>query len=146
MQNLRDINFEHTKITDAGVRALRSLKMLSRLNLERTPITDSAIDTLANLPMLDQLNIDYNSQLTDKCISSVLKMKKLRTLTLKYTSVSFDGLQRLKPLNLDYLEIGSRYSPEQLQKLKSLAKEVRISVSNVPSQEPIYDELLQPRH
>ncbi len=146
LPNLQYICFSGTKITDDGVRAWRNLKTLFNVELEHTRITDNAIEALAHLPSLWNLYISDNAQVTDKCIPSILRMKKLKRLSVKNTSISFDGLQRLKSLNLDYLEIGGRYSPEQLQKLKLLAREVKVNVPSRQSKDAIYDGLLAPRH
>lgn len=93
-------------ITDQGVSALKTWKHLTRLNLEGTKITEGALQQLAELTSLQSLNIG-GAQVTDAGVEALTALSNLRELTLGGNKLTDAGLQPLRQMpGLVSLDLG----------------------------------------
>ncbi len=144
---LSRVSLAGTKITDEGVRALQNRKTLTYVNVSSTSITEKSIEMLAMLPKLFEADISDNAAITDRCVSSLLKMKNLKRLNLKNTSVTYAGLLRLKPLKLQLLGVTGNYTPEQLQHLHQITDNLELGFPKPKVPKGLSDfDILAPLH
>lgn len=80
------------------LKKLPRLKKLWKLDLFSTGIGDSDLADLKGLPLLTELKLGRNQKITDKGINTILSMSKLQLLDLSFTSVTAEGLKRLKAM------------------------------------------------
>ena len=83
-----------TKITDAGLVALKPFTHLERLHLERTTLTGSKLGELSSLPILNYLNL-CSTAVTDETIPKLSLCTSLKQLYLFDSKVSPAGVDRL---------------------------------------------------
>lgn len=92
---ITSVDLARTKITDAGLASLASMKNLTELHLENTGITDAGLDHLKVLASLEYLNL-YNTKVTDAGIQKLAGLAKLKALYLWQTGVTKAGVAQLK--------------------------------------------------
>jgi Leucine-rich repeat (LRR) protein len=104
---ITDLNLRYAElITDQGIAAMKTWKHLTRLNLEGTKITDSALQQISTFTSLEALNIG-SVQVTDAGLESLTSLTKLRELTLGGDKLTDAGLQALRQLpGLTMLNLG----------------------------------------
>jgi Leucine-rich repeat (LRR) protein len=122
------------EITDRGVEFLLSLKQLEYLDLDRTRITDASLVILSQLPNLGTLYVSdvplsdlspltgmglhrlyVNSpHVDDRAIGVLNSMLNLRHLSVPFTSITDDGLARLRLPRLESLVVSSAPSANPL--------------------------------
>ncbi|GAB4162309.1 MAG: hypothetical protein Tsb009_39310 [Planctomycetaceae bacterium] len=120
---LRNLNLSGvTKITDKGIKELESLEYLTelylygtgikdealktigkfsrlqKLCLDQTQITDAGLKHLEKLPELQSLCIRSKGEITDKAVSSVVKIRSLRKLKIGGTKITAVGKRKLRVL------------------------------------------------
>jgi hypothetical protein len=91
-----DLALERAGLTDASAPSLAKLQDLARLRLDNNKFTDEGIATLAPLQKLEYLNIYGNPGVTDASIAMLAQLPALREVYLWGTSVSPDGVQKLR--------------------------------------------------
>lgn len=100
------LDLTRTKVTDAGLKELASLKNLTSLSLTSTEVTDEGIKDLAPLQNLKTL-ILWSTKVTDAGLKDLAPLKNLTSLSLN-DQVTDRGLKDLAPLkNLVKLELSS---------------------------------------
>jgi Leucine-rich repeat (LRR) protein len=130
-RDLRRLDVSLTRISDRGLRALktapaiedlnlyfaeqvsdestaifRNWKHLKRLNLHGTKITDSTLEILEGLPSLEWLDIGW-AQITDTGLDHLSTLNNLRSLSIGGNKLTGAALQVLRQLpQLEYLDIG----------------------------------------
>jgi Leucine-rich repeat (LRR) protein len=120
MKNIREFYFQTDLIKPEYLFAFAGFPKLEALNLSSTNMT-GPLRTLAGCSNLKYLRLNYNHQLDDSCISSLLKLTKLQLLELKGTTVTVSGLEKLKRLPLKILNISSDMCKTgDLMKLRSI--------------------------
>ena len=104
---ISDLNLRYAElITDQGVSALKTWKHLTRLNLEGTKITEGALQQLADLTSLVSLDIG-SAQVTDAGIEALTSLPNLRDLKLGGNKLTDAGLQPLRQMpGLVSLDLG----------------------------------------
>jgi Leucine-rich repeat (LRR) protein len=133
MTDLRHLNLSLTRISDRGLRALKSApaiedlnlyfaeqitdegaavvknwKHLKSLNLRGTKITDATLEFLASVPTLESLDIGW-AQITDTGLEHLTALTNLRRLTMGGNKLTDTALQFLGQMpQLEYLDIGGQ--------------------------------------
>ncbi len=93
------------KLDSEMVARLARCSFLESLDLTHCPVTDEDVRRLAGL-RLQTLTISA-TQITDKCVPSLLRMKSLTRLYVSHTRLSDDGLMQLAALTgLEELRVG----------------------------------------
>ena len=131
LHDLRRLDISLTRISDRGLRALktagsiedlnlyfaeqvsdestaifRNWKHLKRLNLRGTKITDSTLEILEGVPSLEWLDIGW-AQITDTGLDHLSSLNNLRSLSMGGNKLTGSALQVLRQLpQLEYLDIG----------------------------------------
>lgn len=112
---------------------LSSLEELS-LKYVRSPVTDACVTHLAGLQSLKELRLDaivtvrpgesaYRTDITDKGLSQIARLKKLETLSLSGAQITDEGLQQLAGLpSLTWLNV--QCSPVTEEGLRRLQKKL----------------------
>ena len=101
-----DLNLYYAElITDDGLSAVRGWKNLKRLNLRGTKITDKTLEMLATAPGLESLDIGF-AEITDVGLDHLSLLPNLRELTIGGNKLTDLGVQMLRQLpQLTYLDL-----------------------------------------
>jgi hypothetical protein len=92
---ISSIDLARSKVTDAGLAALATMKNLKEIHLEGTGVGDSGLDHLKSLTSLEYLNL-YNTKVTDAGVQKLEGLTKLKSLYLWQTGVTKAGVAKLK--------------------------------------------------
>jgi Leucine-rich repeat (LRR) protein len=93
------------QIGDEGAAVLRNWKHLKRVNLRGTKITDSTLEALAGLPGIERLDIGW-AQITDTGLEHLSALTNLRWLTMGGNKLTDAALQFLRQMpQIEYLDI-----------------------------------------
>jgi Leucine-rich repeat (LRR) protein len=132
-------------ITDAGVRHLAGLTALEQLDLQSSRLTAAGVAALKDLTQLRSLYLDGPADgdtIDDASVESLLGMKKLRSLQLGNTQLTAEGVHRLLALpDLRDLSLSSPAIGEVAREnLKKERPGLRLSISgpakNTPPRRP----------
>jgi Leucine-rich repeat (LRR) protein len=106
-QGIEDLNLYFAEqVGDEGAAVLRNWKHLKHLNLRGTKITDSTLEMLASLPAMEWLDIGW-AQITDTGLDHLSSLTNLRRLTMGGNKLTDNALQFLRQTpQLEYLDIG----------------------------------------
>jgi hypothetical protein len=100
-RNLTLLSFSHqptmTGRTLARFAKSRAGQAVVQLNLNNTGFSDIGVSHLPNLPSLSVLKIN-GAPISDECIDDLAKIQTLKTLELVDTSISKNGLAKLRKL------------------------------------------------
>ncbi len=104
---IADLNLRYAElITDEGISALKTWKHLKRLDVEGTKVTDSTLRHFSDLSTLEALNIGY-VLVTDAGLEAQASLTHLKELTLGGNKLTDAGLQPLRELpGLTFLDLG----------------------------------------
>jgi Leucine-rich repeat (LRR) protein len=116
---LQLLDLSRTRVTDRGLRNLKSLHQLSVLVLP-AGITDQAVGTITGWSKLRELNLDQ-SRLTDRGLAGLSHLSTLEILDLSSTRITDQGLVALKALpDLQELTLGSLITDSAAAALENL--------------------------
>jgi Leucine-rich repeat (LRR) protein len=106
---IEDLNLYFAEqISDEGASVVRNWKHLKRLNLRGTKITDSMLEFLAAVPTIEWLDIGW-AQITDTGLDRLTALTHLRWLTMGGNKLTDTALQFLRQMpQLEYLDIGGQ--------------------------------------
>jgi Leucine-rich repeat (LRR) protein len=106
-QGIEELNLYFTEqLGDEGAAVLRNWKHLKRLNLRGTKITDSTLEILGSMPAIEWLDIGW-AQITDTGLDHLSTLTHLRWLTMGGNKLTDTALQFLRQMpQLEYLDIG----------------------------------------
>jgi mono/diheme cytochrome c family protein/uncharacterized membrane protein len=102
--NIQSLDLAGTKVTDAGLAVVGTMRHLAHLRLERTAITDAGLKSLAGLPELEYLNL-YGTKVTDASLPTLKTMPSLAHLYLWGTRVDADAAEKFAASKPDELKI-----------------------------------------
>jgi hypothetical protein len=88
------VNLAATDITDEGLQQLAGMP-IQKLHLEKTKIGDAGLKHLASLKDLHYLNL-YGTKVTDEGLQHLAGLKNLRKLYLWKSAVTEKGIQQLQ--------------------------------------------------
>jgi internalin A len=96
------------KITDEGASVVKNWKHLKKLNLRGTKITDSTLEFLAGVPTLEWLDVGW-AEITDTGLEHLTALTNLKWLTFGGNKLTDNSLQFLRTMpQLEYLDIGGQ--------------------------------------
>jgi Leucine-rich repeat (LRR) protein len=96
------------QITDEGASVVRNWKHLKKLNLHGTKITDSTLEFLAGIPTLEWLDVGW-AQITDTGLEHLSALTNLKWLSMGGNKLTDASLQFLRQMpQLEYLDIGGQ--------------------------------------
>ena len=106
---IEDLNLYFAEqITDEGASVVRNWKHLKRLDLRGTKITDSTLELLAGVPTLEWLDIGW-AQITDTGLDHLAALTNLKWVTMGGNKLTDASLQFLRQMpQLEYLDIGGQ--------------------------------------
>jgi len=114
INSLRSIDLCYSGVKNAHLSRFTSLPSLEEINLDSCPVGDWSMAHFADnnvAPNLKSLDL-ADSDVTDRGLSHITKMKNLKQLSLFYCDITNDGLRHLSSmesleiLNLDSRDIG----------------------------------------
>jgi Leucine-rich repeat (LRR) protein len=107
--NVEELNlYFDEKITDEGASVVKSWKHLKKLNLRGTKITDSTLEMLAGVPTLEWLDVGW-AETTDTGFDHLAALTNLKWLTMGGNKLTDGALQFLRQMpQLEYLDIGGQ--------------------------------------
>jgi hypothetical protein len=105
--SIEDLNLYFSEqVSDESTAIFRNWKHLKRLNLRGTKITDSTLEILEGVASLEWLDIGW-AQITDTGLDHLSSLNNLRWLTMGGNKLTGAALQVLRQLpQLEYLDIG----------------------------------------
>lgn len=92
---LEELWFLKSKVTDAAMPTIGSLKRLERLGLECRSITDAGMPHLANLKRLRDLDLK-GAKISDAGLTHLHGLRGLRELTISGKLITAEGQERLQ--------------------------------------------------
>jgi Leucine-rich repeat (LRR) protein len=106
-QGIEELNLYFAEqLGDEGAAVLRNWKHLKRLNLRGTKITDSTLEMLGGIPAIEWLDIGW-AQITDTGLDHLSTLTRLRWLTMGGNKLTDTALQFLRQMpQIEYLDIG----------------------------------------
>ncbi len=105
LDSLVKLSLTNTQVTDAGLAELRPLTGLEFLRLDRLPITDAGLAHLAAFPQLRELSL-YKTNITDAGLAHLKALPALEILSLDETAIGDEGLRHLSQCpNLKVLKV-----------------------------------------
>jgi internalin A len=109
--------------TDSDMPLLAQMKELRRLDLSQTRISDRGLRALKTAPAIEELNLSFAEQITDEGAATVKGWKRLRRLNLRGTKITDATLDFLSGVpSLEWLDIGwAQITDTGLGQLASLA-------------------------
>ncbi len=111
IRSLRTLDLSNTQISDAVLNTLSSFQNLDTLDLSHTKITGKGLSKLA-VTKLKYLGLDY-ACLTDNAIPELVKIEKLRSVSLIGTRVSDLALRELAKIkDLESVDLPVQASEE----------------------------------
>jgi hypothetical protein len=123
--DIQDLSFRKTKVTDKDLAAIRHLTGLRRLVLAATGVTDDGIQHLKDMKQLEWLDLS-RTRITNKAVEQLVGLQNLRRLDLAYARISYGALlelsrlQNLEVLSLNHTRGVTDGSLAHLKRLKSL--------------------------
>lgn len=111
LTNLKSLRLYNVDVDDASFSELNTLVNLEELDLSHTHATDEGLRVVENLPKLRVLSLtryDVPQQLTDKCLSSILKASSLKNLSIWNTRIDGDGFAALPDSRIETLHLSSQ--------------------------------------
>jgi Leucine-rich repeat (LRR) protein len=107
--NIEELNLYFAeKITDEGASVVKNWKHLKKLNLRGTRITDSTLEMLEGVPSLEWLDIGW-AEVTDTGLDHLAALSNLKWLTMGGNKLTDASLQFLRQMpQLEYLDIGGQ--------------------------------------
>lgn len=96
LENLKDITLSLTNTGDAGLKSIPAMKSLMLVNLTHTQITDKGLKWVGMSPTLTNVELSMNKFVTDAGMEYFKNSKTLTELGLANTSVTADGIKKLK--------------------------------------------------
>ncbi len=99
------LNLAGTQISNEGLKQLIGMP-LKKLHLERTKIGDAGLKHLKTLKDLEYLNL-YNTEVTDAGIEHLKALKNLKKLYVWKSGVTEDGISKLNQLLPDAQIVGA---------------------------------------
>lgn len=94
---LRELDLSSNRLSKNSIQILiQSAPQLTSLDLSDTELTDNDIIQICTLKHLQILDVSRNRLVTDRAIDSLLKLKNLKRLNVKKTSLSTAGVDRIR--------------------------------------------------
>src|SRR4051812_9907746 len=108
-QGIEDLNvYFAEQISDEGAAVVRNFHHLKTLNLRGTKITDNTLELLAGVPTIESLDIGW-AQITDTGLEHLTALTNLRRLTFGGNKLTDTALGFLRQMpQLEYLDIGGQ--------------------------------------
>ncbi len=98
LQRLCDLDLGGSPLDQKWISELTHLGALEELNLYDTQLNCQGLLALTRLPRLKTLNIADNHDIDDQCVMTLKGFRTLKVLVLSGTSISANGVHRLKEL------------------------------------------------
>src|SRR5689334_19986080 len=94
-------------VTDADMPRIAAMQDLRRLDLSLTRISDRGLRALKTAPAIEELNLYFAEQITDEGASVVRNWKHLKRLNLRGTKITDSTLEFLAGVpSIEWLDIG----------------------------------------
>jgi hypothetical protein len=124
LKSLRTLDLSGTRVSDAGLKAIRNLTNLEALWLPKSRyVTDAGLANMASLTELDSLYLD-DTGVHGEGLKHLQKMKKLRRLSLANTQVDDDAMPVIASLSsVAHLDLaGTKLTDDGLRNLSGLSR------------------------
>ena len=93
--NLNELDLSNTKISGAGLAAIKNNKSMTKLSLANTVVDDAALKHIEGLTNLMSINL-YNTKVTDAGLAVLKNMKFLRKVYAWKSGITENGAAQLK--------------------------------------------------
>ncbi|HEY1187640.1 MAG TPA: hypothetical protein VGE74_08280 [Gemmata sp.] len=98
LPNLRRLVLSRSQMSPARATAIAACAELRDLRLPGSGLRDAELATLKKLTLLELLDVSENGLVTDRGMTAVKELERLRALFLMKTAITDKGLMELKPL------------------------------------------------
>jgi Leucine-rich repeat (LRR) protein len=139
---VRVLDLSGTKVSDASLQMVHSLKELDSLYLSFTAIKGPGLKALAGLPQLRVLDLSKTA-ITESALESLRGVRNLEVLSLIDVPVTDEGLKHIASLpRLRRLDItGTQVTDRGLQHLNGLSELQLLGLNDTPTTEAGCDAL-----
>ena len=96
LRDLKELDLNHTVITDVTLAHLTNKRCLNTLHIAGTRISDSGLQHLSHLSRLQYLDLSHNKDVTDEGLTHLKRLRNLSNLRLLSTRVTATGAQELQ--------------------------------------------------
>lgn len=96
LPELQELYLPGRRVSDYGLALLRGSPRLARLEIAGSGVTNTGLVHLRSIPNLHTLDLSYCSRISDQAIYNLLFLRNLRTLSITSTSISSNGIRRLR--------------------------------------------------
>ena len=93
--NITQLDFSRTKMTDVAMRAAGGMQNLSWLSARNTIVSDNGLKSLSSLQFLTYLNLS-GTKVTDRGLKSISSLKSLKEIYLWGSEVTENGVAALR--------------------------------------------------
>jgi hypothetical protein len=101
-EEIVELNLQDAGVDDSLLANIGRFDEVTRLRLSRNNVTDSTVGVIAaSMPRLERLNLYANPGVTDASVDVFAGMTALRRLDVWRTSISEEGMARLRDLRPD---------------------------------------------
>jgi hypothetical protein len=102
---LTDLDISYDSLSTKELAALAKLPKLRTLNMRLTSLDCESLAEISKCKTLRELYLDGNKKIDDECVGSLRSLPELKILGLSDTSVTINGLKKLKGLALTSLDL-----------------------------------------
>lgn len=133
---LRKLYLGCNKIEPEALSRVAQLRQLECLNLARTGLDDKLAENLTKMSNLIHLEISDNPKLTDKGLALLRTLPKLKSIDLRNTGVTANGILAWRKSKLNAIDIlKGQFLPAVERNLISSMKPITVSVEDRTSGE-----------
>lgn len=129
----------HLVLNKANLKYLGTMPNLERITLANTKITCDDLKALLPLKAITELDLAYNKTIDDRIFDYLKTFKNLNELDLRYTAITYKGLEKLKGLKLRALWVTSQSVVGHENDLKILFPHTSIKI-DIPKQNRVKEE------
>jgi hypothetical protein len=133
-------------ISPINFKYFAELPPITHLSAKRCSLDDQALKYIGQIKSLEILGLTKNSNVTDEGLKNLRQLKHLHVLEISDTKVTGPGLEQLKALPLQDLEVSPLVFEASAKKLHATFPHARITSSKTGKVTPEQKVLYAPFH
>lgn len=145
LKKLLLLDLSYQDLDHRGLANITRFMSLTELKLSNTLINDDDLKAIGKLSKLKRLDLADNKHVTDRGMEYIEGLKQLKYLDIRRTSVTIQGLRRLKELHLSRIVLPEpAYTQSQLREIGSFLKGCKLTWKPAGKKDDM--ELFAPLH
>ncbi|MBW0435287.1 hypothetical protein HGB47_16885 [Leptospira yasudae] len=94
--NLEILNIDDSSVTDEGLKRISEIPKLRYLSLMRTTVGNKGCEYISKSKSITSLTLDEMKNIDDGCITHLMKMKQLRSLSVALSNISDKAVRKIR--------------------------------------------------